>query len=732
MKKIAIIAAAFLGNVASVFSQGTLPMFWDMDGAVVPTGFEAWQGTTGNKTYSLSSLVNSLPYALRLDATNEYVTANWAGKADTVSFYLAGTSTTGTWSGEVTVDESTDGTAWTNIETYKDNIPNKATQYIVRVKPESKFVRIYYKAKASGFNLAVDDFSVRPAPPSENPEIQVWYNNTKQINGGQVNTGNDILIVFDIKNNGIKNDLTISELKLSGNQAQDFTVMNQLPMTISTGATDKVEIKLNATSEGTYSATLTLTSNDPDNGSYSLDFSTIKGSKASEPQAQPTNFSAEVKAFRMKGSFTKSDAEHYLMLVSVGTASDVPVDGEVYERGKYIGKSRVLLAGEENTNIDLDNVVANTTYQIRIFAYNGYGAFTNYLTQSPLETSVTTPGLNPDNYYATISTSKPTFVSDLYDLINPHRRVYYSNYASYIIENFEARDTTNNQKVLEGFYSGFPYVYEPPFSHAEMTREHCYPQSYMTKVSDNDPQYSDLHLLYTVHQDKVNAVRRNYPLDEVTEVSTSFYGGKFGRNAKGEFCYEPRDFAKGIAARANFYACAAYNTSEFPFTLPTSNMLVNELQYQEILKKWHRDFPPSEWEIARHEYIAQTDVQGNRNPFIDSPQWVCYIDFSLMKHDPTGLSCTLDSIPGSVKSVKRYDINLAPNPTNAQFSVDLGAFGGQEVSIYVVDYFERTVLEAKTSESTILMNAEHLSSGTYLVLARTADGKTAVSTLLKP
>ena len=733
IKRIAIIATAVLAQIGSVYSQGTLPMFWDMDGSTAPTGFSADQGPAGSKlVYSSAALVKSSPYALRLDYTTEYAQAFWSGKADTVSFYLAGTSTGDPWQGEVTVDESTDGSSWSTIKTFKDDIPNVTTGYFVRVKSDSRYVRIYYKAKVSGFNLAVDDFSVRPKAPSENPEIQVYYNNTQQINTGTVSTGNDTVIVFEVYNNGTKNDLTLSTLSLTGNQADDFSILTSTPLTVSSGKREEVKIKLNNAQNGTYEATLNIASNDLDNPNFKLNFSTIKGSKASEPVAQPQNLVIDAKAFRMNAGFSKSDAEHYLILVSVGTATDVPTDGKSYERGEYIGKSRVLLAGDDNANIDFDNTVANTTYHIRVFGYNGYGEYTNYLTTNPLEKTITTPGLEPGAYYGSLAPSENNFIQDLYALINPHRRIYYSNYSSNVIDQFEARDTTNSKKIVEGFYTGYQYIYEPPFSHSVMSREHCYPQSYMTKVSDNEPNYSDLHLLFTVHQDKANAVRSNYPLDEVDQVSTTFFGGTFGRNANGDYCYEPRDFAKGVAARANFYACAAYNTAEFPFTLPTSNMLVNELQYQNILKKWNKDFPPSPWEIARHEFVSQESVQGNRNPFIDNPDWACYIDFSLMKHVPAGTACATDSIPGSVKAPNTADIKIFPNPTVEEFNIDLTAFNHETVDIYVIDYYERTMMHETTSNEDIRLNATRLSSGTYLVLVRSKSGKTAASTLLKP
>ncbi len=39
-----------------------------------------------------------------------------------------------------------------------------------------------------------------------------------------------------------------------------------------------------------------------------------------------------------------------------------------------------------------------------------------------------------------------------------------------------------------------------------------------------------------------------------------------------------------------------------------------------VLLKWNEQDPVSEWEKQRNEKIF--NIQGNRNPFIDHPEWV--------------------------------------------------------------------------------------------------------------
>jgi hypothetical protein len=98
--------------------------------------------------------------------------------------------------------------------------------------------------------------------------------------------------------------------------------------------------------------------------------------------------------------------------------------------------------------------------------------------------------------------------------------------------------------------------------------------------------------------------------------------GKLGLDSKGATVWEPRNEHKGDVARALFYMCVAYNgINGKSWVLPAQ-------QDQAVLKKWHLQDPPDNWEMTRNEYIAS--LQNNRNPFIDSPSWAARIDFSTL------------------------------------------------------------------------------------------------------
>jgi len=733
MKKY-IIAILTLAVSFGLKAQGTLPMYFDCNSNLnPPTGWTLSQGASGNFTYSTAAFVKSAPNALRFDATGEYALAFWSGKADTITYWMSGTAAAGvtTWSGNVTVDESADGSSWTTVKDHLNDLGVTTKMYTVRVKPSSRYIRFYYKSKASGFNMAMDDVTINPAPAGDAPELQVSYKGKKLIHNATVKTGNDTLIQLKVLNNSKVAELNISDIQLTGTQSASFELVNVAQMKIAAGDSTNVQIKLKSAADGTYNVNVTLTSNDTLNNPFTVILSTIKGQFASEPTNQATALNVTPKAWRMNGKFTlAAGSESYLVVCSKGTSTDVPVDGAEYQRGQYIGNSRVISVGANNSNIDFDNIIANTNYVVRVFSFNGYGAFTNYLTSSPLTQNITTPGLSAGAYYGSLTSADTMLVDKLKAIVRPHRQIYYSNFASYIINNFEARDTTEGKQILSCFYSGYNYKYTPPFKFDTMSREHCYPSSWMGESSQDSSNYSDLHILFPVNQNKVNAVRSNYPMNNLKSVTTSFYGGKFGSDSAGEFAYEPRDFAKGTAARANFYVCATYNRPGKAFTIPTDNQFLGMNQDQNVLKRWNKKFPPTNWEIARMEYIAQSSVQNNRNPFIDNPDWACFIDFSNMSYIKGG-DCGEPKQSSTVKTSKTLNVNVYPNPSTQDFNIDMSAFNGQQVNVYVIDFYERTVFETSTSNKTLKLDSRNWANGNYLLLIRSNTGFTAAQNIVK-
>jgi len=735
MKKLYGFALAIVSSVGMAFSQATLPAFWNCnDPAGAPTGFTLNQGTSGTFVYTSTNLVKSTPAAIRLDVTGEWIKINWTGTADTLWFYASGTGASGVtaWKGTFDVEASADGSTWTSVKKFVDtDMPMGTKQLFAQVGSTARYARLIFTSKTSGYNLAIDDIEVRPGKGGAKPEIKVDYAGKTLINGNEIRVGNANAFDLTIKNNSTLGDLTVSGLQKSGTNAADFTTTQSFPVTVKAGESTTLTIDVNqSASAGSLKATLGILSNDSLQLPFNVNVYAIRGSLATEPTSAPgaLNLVSNL-AWKSVLGITSSSADGYLVMLSTSPITASPTDGVSYQRGEYLGGARIMHAGAL-ANVNFDNIWGDTKYYVKAYAYNGYDSYVNYFSTSASTLEYTTPGLNPGSFYGSLTSADTLLVSKLRGLVRPHFQVYYSNFGATMASNFDARDTTDGKKVINCFYTGYPYVFTPPFffdvnDPNYLSREHSYPYSWMGEASQDSANYSDLYLLYLVHQNKGNAVRSNYPMNNLKTVTMNFYGGKFGTDSAGGFAYEPRDFAKGALSRSNFYICATYNRAGAPFTIPTANEFLGMNQDQNVLKRWSKQFPPNGWEIARHEYVAS--VQKNRNPFVDHPEWACFIDFSTMKYVSGGIACggpTIASKPLSVVTA-----NIYPNPSSDVMRIDLSNFKGSEVKVTVVDFYERTVFEGKSQSGSMTLDVKGWSAGQYLVLIHGATQQ-AVTTVM--
>jgi endonuclease I len=162
-------------------------------------------------------------------------------------------------------------------------------------------------------------------------------------------------------------------------------------------------------------------------------------------------------------------------------------------------------------------------------------------------------------------------------------------------------------------------------------REHSFPKSWFGgKV---EPMNSDIHHIFAT-DGYVNAKRGSYPFGEVSSASfVSNNGSKLGSAASSTgyngTVFEPIDEFKGDFARAYFYMATRYqnvigswqgNSSSANDVLNGTTNQVFENWVVALLLKWHNNDPVSQLERDRNQ--AAYDYQGNRNPFVDHPEFV--------------------------------------------------------------------------------------------------------------
>ncbi len=165
-------------------------------------------------------------------------------------------------------------------------------------------------------------------------------------------------------------------------------------------------------------------------------------------------------------------------------------------------------------------------------------------------------------------------------------------------------------------------------------REHSFPRSWFG--GDVDPMNTDVHHIFAT-DGYVNSQRSSYPYGEVGSATfTSQNGSRLGSAATtlgySGTVFEPIDEFKGDIARAYFYMATRYqssigswesNSSYADAVLNGTSNQVFENWFLTMLLSWHSQDPVSQKEIDRND--AAQVYQGNRNPFVDHPNFVTSI-----------------------------------------------------------------------------------------------------------
>jgi len=239
----------------------------------------------------------------------------------------------------------------------------------------------------------------------------------------------------------------------------------------------------------------------------------------------------------------------------------------------------------------------------------------------------------PAGYYSTATSTGYSLKTELYTIINGHTVVSYGALWTYYADT----DIDPNDGYIWDMYSENPSGSDP-YNFTLSTdqcgnysgeascynREHSFPKSWF---NDGSPMITDIH--HVVPTDGyVNGQRSNLPYGEVASATfTSQNGSKKGSSATPGYSgtvFEPIDEYKGDFARIYFYMATRYEnviTTWSSAMLDGSDDQVYETWALDMLIAWHNADPVDQKEIDRNDEIYY-NVQGNRNPFVDHPEYV--------------------------------------------------------------------------------------------------------------
>jgi endonuclease I len=131
-----------------------------------------------------------------------------------------------------------------------------------------------------------------------------------------------------------------------------------------------------------------------------------------------------------------------------------------------------------------------------------------------------------------------------------------------------------------------------------MNTEHTWPKSL---GAGSEPAKSDINHLYPTDT-FANSTRSSYPFGNVTNPKWAQGGSSFDGKA-----FMPREDHRGKVARAYFYFSIRYNIQ------------IKDAE-EKTLRDWHQKYPVVQDEKDRNEKVF--GYQGNRNPFVDRPDFV--------------------------------------------------------------------------------------------------------------
>jgi endonuclease I len=265
-------------------------------------------------------------------------------------------------------------------------------------------------------------------------------------------------------------------------------------------------------------------------------------------------------------------------------------------------------------------------------------------------------------YYARVNTSSPSQLRcSLHETIKGHTVYPYSSSSgtnTWTILEIADEDPSNSGRVLDAYRNrSYAKVTDRAGSGSGLkyNREHSWPNSLGFGSATGDKglpyaPYTDTHMLYLTDS-AWNADRGNKPYancdsncgERATEANAGFGGGSGAYPGNSNWVrtpdgnggsFEVWNHRKGDMARAVMYMAiryeggtdAATGQSEPDLELTDDRSKIVKTSsspaYMGLLSTliaWSQQDPPDDAERARNEVVFS--FQGNRNPFIDHPEW---------------------------------------------------------------------------------------------------------------
>lgn len=261
----------------------------------------------------------------------------------------------------------------------------------------------------------------------------------------------------------------------------------------------------------------------------------------------------------------------------------------------------------------------------------------------------------PVNYYQScFGLSGEELRSELYNLIKDHTSFSYTTTKTILRESDEDNNNPSNIILVYSGNSIDKFDFASNLEQDFWNREHVWPKSHGDFDSGDPfevPTYTDAHNLKPVDT-SMNVFRGEKDFDNGGDIV--FNGDIETSCYSTTSTFEPRNEVKGDIARIILYMDVRYededNLNELLDLVVVDGLTTYpdpEIGKLSTLLQWHAQDPPDAFEKRRNDVIYKW--QGNRNPFIDYPEFVDYIFYESPQINPiqfTNVSLNPENIDG--------------------------------------------------------------------------------------
>ncbi|MBJ05002.1 MAG: hypothetical protein CMP65_03780 [Flavobacteriales bacterium] len=269
-------------------------------------------------------------------------------------------------------------------------------------------------------------------------------------------------------------------------------------------------------------------------------------------------------------------------------------------------------------------------------------------------------GQTTSYYTNTFGLTGENLKATLHDIIKDHTSYSYTTTKSILRD---ADEDPNNPANIILVYSGnsidkfdFASNFEPDF----WNREHVWPKSHGDFDAGDPfevPLYTDAHNLKPVDH-SMNTLRGEKDFDN---GGTSVYNGSIMTECfSTSSTFEPRDAVKGDIARIILYMDVRYEGgNNEPNLVPLDGLTTYpnpQIGVLSTLLEWHEQDPPDAFEKRRNDVIYEW--QGNRNPFIDYPE---FADIIYGNTSPNSVEISIQDIPETINGGEGFGVSVNVN-----------------------------------------------------------------------